>query len=117
LNETELLAQEVHNGPVIERVDDFIPVGCAIFVANILRLAPLVLTFGWGAVLEPIYLVVKVLGATIAPDVRYGVFKVCFYELIKRKLTHESDGDLELKLHFELDKVVLQSGAQRLSLA
>jgi hypothetical protein len=116
MSETELLAPEVYVGPTIERVQDVIPVDGMIFVANVMRISPRTATFGWGVVFVPIYLVVNILGSSVEPDSRYGVFKICFYDLIKRKLTVESEGNLELKLHYEAGKVVIRNGAQLLPL-
>ena len=51
------------------------------------------------------FLVVNILGLGVNSDTRYGVFKICVYELIKRDLLTESDGDLNLRLYLESDRV------------
>jgi hypothetical protein len=107
LRETETLADEVYIGPTAIRVDDVIPVSAVIFVGNVSGLEPSTLSLGWGTVLAPFYLVINVLGMGVSSDTRYGVFKVCVYELLKQDLVKELDEGLILTLYLENDRVYI----------
>ena len=107
LRDTELLRDDVYLGPIASRVEDAIPVAEIIFVGHVSPLEPCHLTLGWGTVLAPLYLVINILGIGVKSDTRYGVFKICAYELIKRNLVVESEGDLILTLSLEADRVYI----------
>jgi hypothetical protein len=59
---------------------------------------------------------VNILGFGMFSDSRYGVFKICIYDLIKRDLVMESDGDLNLTLHLAGAQVYIGTGKQKLYL-
>jgi hypothetical protein len=77
---------------------------------------PCAIQCGWGTVLEPLYLVVNILGYGISSDKRYGVFKICIYELIKRALVVESDGDLKLTLTLSKNHVYIGNAEHEVTL-
>jgi hypothetical protein len=62
LRDTEVFADDVYHGPEIERVIDVVPVSAVIFVTQIGPLISDTVKLGWGTVLEPLYLIVNVLG-------------------------------------------------------
>jgi hypothetical protein len=116
LRETELLADEVDLGPAIIRVEDAIPVSGAISLAPVSRIQPCNVSLGLGTVLEPVYLVIDVLDVSNFSDSRFGVFKICMYELIKRALVAESEGNLNFTVTLENDSVYLGTGDHTLCL-
>jgi hypothetical protein len=107
LRDTQVPPDDVYIGPAVSRVDDVIPVSGIIFVGNVSGLESCTLTLGWGTVLAPVFLVVNILGLGVNSDTRYGVFKICVYELIKQGLATESDGDLNLRIYLESDRVYI----------
>jgi hypothetical protein len=116
LRNTELLVDEVYLGPAMIRVEDSIPVSGIIFVANVSRLEPCTFSIGWGTVLAPLYLVINTLGFGIRSDSRYGVFKICVYELIKRDLLLESEDSLTMTVILENDRICIGSEKNNLYL-
>jgi hypothetical protein len=94
---------------VAVQVEDAIPVSEVIFVGNVSPLEPCHLTFGWGTVLAPVYLVVNTLGIGVRSDTRYGVFKLCVYELIKRNWAIEREGELILTLTLDNGRAYIGS--------
>jgi len=115
LRETDLLREEVYCGPLMVRIADVIPASGVIFVANVSALTPCTIPLGWGTVLEPLYLVINVLGFGIKSDTRYGVFKICLYELLKRDLVVESEGFLNLTVTLDAEVVSIGSGENVIS--
>lgn len=116
LRDTELLADEVYRGPATVRVEDVIPVSGIIFVANVSAITPTTVLLGWGTVLEPMYLVINTFGFGVESDTRYGVFKICVYELIKQNLVVETEGGLNLTVTLDADGVFISSDKNRLYL-
>jgi hypothetical protein len=115
LREIELLADEVYMGPTMVRVEDAIPVSGVIFVANVSAF-PETIKIGWGTVLSPLYLVVNILGFGIKSDARYGVFKLCVYELIKRELAVEFEDGFSMTVSLANDRVCIGGENGRSSL-
>ena len=116
LRETDLLIEEVYCGSLMVRTEDMIPASGVIFVANVSALTPCTIPLGWGTVLELLYLVINILGSSIESDTRYGVFKICMYELLKKDLVVESDGFLKLTVTIDSDGISIGSGKNTLFL-
>lgn len=96
--------------------DDVIPASSIIFVANMSTLEPCVVTLELGTVFQPLYLIINTLEFGIEADTRYGVFKICVYEVMKRDLVVESEGDLNLMITLDTDGVSIGSGKNTLYL-
>jgi hypothetical protein len=113
LRNTVVPPEEVYVGPTAIRVDDFIPASGVIIVENVSPAESVRTQFGWATVLQPLYLVINVLGHGILSDTRYGVFKMCVYELIKSELVAESEGYLCLTVTFEDNRVYIGDNKRR----
>ena len=116
LQETNELEHEVYLGPEVISVEDSIPVDGIIFVVNVSGQVAPPLVIGARAVWEPAYLVINKLGMGIRTDVRYGVYKVCVYKLLKQGILQEQNGVLILNISMENDCVCLGTERHKLYL-
>jgi hypothetical protein len=107
VRDTELYLNDVYIGPLVAKITDSIPASAIIMVAILDKLQPHRIELGWGAILQPLYLVVNTLGFGLEDDMRYGVFKLCVYDLIKQRFAVEDEGNLVLTLQYRAGKVFI----------
>lgn len=117
VHDSEELYEEAYIGPLAERVTDYIPLDALLVIAPIQKMLDTDVTFG--IALAPIYLVVDVEGFGLVPDVRYGVFRLCAYDLIKKNYLCEvnEEGMCGMVLKYHADKVYIKGPAGPLLLA
>jgi hypothetical protein len=119
VHDSEQLYGEAYIGPLAERVTDYIPLDALLVIAPIRKMLDTDVTFGLAAVFAPIYLVVDVVGLNLEHDDRYGVFRLCAYELIKKNYLCEvnEEGMCCMVLKYHADKVYIKGPAGPLLLA
>jgi hypothetical protein len=119
IRDTEHFYKDAYVGPPAARVNDFIPLDALIVIAPIVRLLDHEVKFGLAGVFSPVYLVIDVAGLGLEEDRRYGVFKLCVYDLIKKRyiVEDENEGHLSLKMQYRDGKVYLCGAKDSLLLA
>lgn len=107
---TELHYETVYHGPLCERVLDSIPVSAAI--ATVFVLAESEIRVGPGITIGPLFLVVEVHDGALG-GARYGVFKLCVYDLMKKGWVDVREDEIVLQLRAAQEGVYLH-GPNRL---